>query len=403
MTQEHMNEKLVERKKIIDQMREMNAKAIEEKRVFTNDEQAKYDLMNADSDRIKAEVDRSVQIEAAAQDNARRPESVRAALEVGDDEKKKLGPRASAEYKAAFLAWAKNGDASTPLQIKAVLEKAVNSQGGYLVPIEFEKAIVLKLYDANIMRQLATVIRTTSQVNIPMEGNLPTFAWIDELGTYPATDGTVGQNILSAYKLGGIISISEELLDDAFLDVADYIAGRGAVSAGFAEEAAYISGDGVKKPTGVLTTVLASGTTVTSAAPTTVTSTDALALYYGVTRPYRKNGSFVFADSAVKGLRTERATTGQYIWAPSLVAGAPDTLLGKPVYTSDFLAAVAATSVSGMFGDFSYYQIVDRVGWSMQRLNELYAANGQVGFRMWERTDGKLLRPEAIVTLTQHA
>lgn len=396
----NLDEQLVERKKVIDQMRAMNEVCMKENRDFDATEKDKYEKLNAAEQTIKARVDRAVELDKAAKDNEHRPEGVRAAL---DDQGKPLSPRATPEYRAAFLAWAKHGDAAVPMQIKAVLEKAVNSQGGYLVPIEFETAIVKKMYNANLMRQLGTVIRTTSQVNIPMEANLPTFGWIDELGTFPTTNPTVGQTVLRAYKLGGIITVSEELMDDAFINVADYIADRSSLSAGFAEEAAYIGGDGTLKPTGVLTTVLASGSTYTSAAPTAVTSADALGMFYTLGRAYRKNASFVFADTAVKGLRTEKATTGQYIWAPALTAGAPDTLLGKPVYTSDFLAAVSATAVTGLFGDFSYYQIVDRVGWSMQRLNELYAATGQVGFRMWERTDGLLLRPEAIISLTQHA
>lgn len=397
-----LNEQLVERKKIIDEMRAMNEKAIKENRDFDATEKDKYEKLEAAQASIKARVDRAMQLDQAAKDNEHKPEGVRAGV---DAQGKTLSPRETPEYRSAFVAWAKHGDAGTPLQIKAVLEKAVNSQGGYLVPIEFETKIVQKMYNANIMRQLGTVIRTTSQVNIPMEGNLPTFGWIDELGTFPTTNPTVGQAVLKAWKLGGIITVSEELMDDAFIDIGDYIAGRSALAAGFAEESAYIGGDGTLKPTGWLTTIAGSGTNgaVTSSAPTTVLSGDLINLYYSVPRAYRKNGSFIVADSAIKSLRSEKATTGQYLWAPSLTAGAPDTFLAKPIFTSDYLTAVAAGTVSAAFGDFSYYQIVDRVGWSMQRLNELYAATGQIGFRMWERTDGILIRPEAVNVLTQHA
>ena len=396
----NVNEKLIERGKIIAQQREMNDKVHAEGRDFTPEENEKYIKMETEANAIKATVDRHLKLEAAAKDNKHEEKGIRAGVEGAAPE---IQARDTPEYRKAFMAAMRHGEGSVSQEIKATLQKAVNSQGGYLVPIEFETKIVEKMYNANLMRQLGTVIRTTSQVNIPMEANLPTFGWIDELGAYPATDATVGQNVLKAWKLGGIITASEELLDDAFVDIPNYIASRSALSAGFAEEAAYIAGDGTLKPTGVLTTVLASGTTVTSAAPTVVGTADIFKLYYGLSRAYRQNASFVFADTAMLSLRQEKATTGQYIWQPGLSAGAPDTLLGKPVYTSDFLAAVAATAVSGMFGDFSYYQIVDRVGWSMQRLNELYAANGQIGFRMHERTDGKLLRPEAVVTLTQHA
>lgn len=400
MTVTERNEKIAERVGIIAQQREINDKAITEKRALNAEEQTKYDKMEADANAIKAFVDRDINLEKAEKESKNpSSESVRAALDPATPE----GLRATPEYRKAYTAWMKHGDSGIPMEIKATLQKAVNTSGGYLVPIDFETKIVEKLYDANIMRQLGTVIRTTSQNNIPMEGNLPTFGWIDELGTYPSADLTVGQKILSAYKLGGIITCSEELMDDAFIDIASYVASRSALAAGFAEESAYTLGDGNKKPTGWLTTIAAAATTVTSAVAAKVTSVDMFTLMYSVARPYRKNGTFVVADSAISGLRQEKSTTGQYLWMPALTADAPDTYLGKRIETSDYLAAVAAGSISAAFGDFSYYQIVDRVGWSMQMLKELYAATGQVGFRMWERTDGMLLRPEAINTLTTHA
>ncbi len=156
-----------------------------------------------------------------------------------------------------------------------------------------------------------------------------------------------------------------------------------------------------KKPTGI--TATAGINNVVSAAPGSITFDDVLNMIYGTPRYYRARGSFVWADSATLSLRKAKATTGEYLWQPSVSAGSPDLLYGKPFYTSDFLPAVAAASVSGFFGDVSPYRVLDRRGLYMQRLAELYAETGQVGFRMWKRVDGKLLRPDAITTLTQHA
>jgi HK97 family phage major capsid protein len=398
MTSQELNE---QRLGLVAQMRAMHDKVTEEKRPgFNAEEQEKYDRMRSDEKAIVARRDELVHIEAAEKElgTPRRGESKPNINAAATPEEK----RATPEYMNAFKAFLGNHGQATP-EIRATLQKAVTTQGGYLVPIEFETQIVGKMYDANLMRQLATVTRTTSQVNIPMEGNLPTFAWIDELGTYSQTDLTVAQNILGAWKLGGIVTVSEELLQDSFVDLPAYISGRAALAAGFTEESAYILGDGVKKPTGWVTTATASSTNYTSASNSAVTSIDMFNLYTSVSRPYRKNGSYIVADTVLQKLRQEKATTGQYLWQPSLQANAPDVYLGKPIYTSDFLATFAAGSVSAAFGDFSYYQIVDRVGWSMQRLEELYAGNGQVGFRMWERTDGKLLRPEAVSLMITHA
>ncbi len=398
-----INEMLNERKNIVAQQREMNDKLYKDGKVerdFNAEEKAKYDAMQADVDRLTAAVNREKTLGAAeTQFKTDQDLGVRAALA---NPLSPEGLRATPEYKRAFLAMLRNGG-EPPSEFRATLQKAVSTQGGYLVPIEFETKIVTKMYNSNIMRQVATVTRTTSQVDIPIEGNLPTFGWIAELGTYGASDLSVGQQILSAYKLGGVCTVSEELLEDAFIDVGDYISDRSGLSAGFAEEAAFIGGDGNGKPTGWLTTIAASGVNQTSAVSGKVTSVDMFTLKYGLPRAYRKNASFVVADTLISSLAQEKSTTGQYLWMPSLTANTPDVYLGKPIYTTDFLATLEPSSISAAFGDFSYYQIVDRVGWSMQKLVELYALNGQVGYRMWERTDGKLLLPVAIQTLTTHA
>lgn len=399
-----INELMSERRNVVAQQREMNDKLYKDgkpNRDFTAEEQAKFDAMNADVTRLTAAIQREKSIgESEDLFAQRQDDAIRAALENPSSAE---GLRATSAYKSAFRAMLENRGV-VPSEFRATLQKAVSTQGGYLVPIEYETKIVKKLYDANIMRQLGTVTRTTSQVDIPIEGNLPTFSWISELGTYGTTDLTVGQVVLGAYKLGGVVTISEELIADAFLDIGDYVADRSGLSAGFSEEAAYVVGDGNGKPTGVLTTIAASGVTQTSAVSGKVSTDDLLTLFYGLPRPFRKNASYVVADSVIASISSQKASTaGTYLWQPSLTLGAPDLYHGKPIYTSDFLAAVAAGSVSALFGDFSYYQIVDRVGWSMQLLDQLFALNGQIGYKMWERTDAKLLLPQSIQSLTTHA
>jgi HK97 family phage major capsid protein len=386
---------------IIAKQREMNDKVIAEGRDFTAEENDAYGKMEAEANGIKARVDRVVTLEAAEKElTSPTRQGVRPAL---DAKGKPLGPRATAEYEENFRAWMKYGDASTPSKILATLQKSSSGTGGgnYLVPLDYETDYLKKLTNANIIRQLATVRTTSKDGVIPIQTGLPTFAWIDELGTFPKTQGAYGPASYGAWKLGGIIQISEELLDDAEIDMASAIADDGATAEGLTEEASFIVGDGNKKPQGIVTTTGVNN--VTSAAPTTIGFDDILAMIHATPRYYRANGVFVFADTAVLSLRKAKATTGEYLWQPSTQAGAPDLLYGKPFYTSDFLATVAATSVSGFFGDVRQYRVLDRRGLSLQRLNELYAESGQIGFRMWRRLDGKLLRPDAITLLTQHA
>ena len=106
-------------------------------------------------------------------------------------------------------------------------------------------------------------------------------------------------------------------------------------------------------------------------------------------------------DATVKAIRKLKDNQGQYLWQPSLVAGTPDTILGRPVKTSAFMPALAAGAKTMAFGDFGYYWIADRQGRSFKKLSELYAATGQVGFLGSQRVDGKLILPEAIKVLQQ--
>ena len=105
----------------------------------------------------------------------------------------------------------------------------------------------------------------------------------------------------------------------------------------------------------------------------------------------------------MKQIRKLKDTTGQYLWQPSLVAGTPDTILGRPVKTSAFMPTAAAGAKTIAFGDFKYYWIADRQGRTFKKLSELYAANGQVGFMGTQRVDGKLILPEAIKVLQMKA
>lgn len=112
---------------------------------------------------------------------------------------------------------------------------------------------------------------------------------------------------------------------------------------------------------------------------------------------------WVLNDSTIKAIRKLKDSNGQYLWQPSFVADNPDTILSRPVKTSAYMPAIAAGAKSIAFGDFTYYWIADRQGRSFKRLNELYAATGQVGFLASQRVDGKLILSEAVKVLAQKA
>ncbi len=308
--------------------------------------------------------------------------------------------RATDEYRQNFWDMMRS---KTPMpQVVNALQIGTDSEGGYLVPDEYERTLVEALEEENVFRQLAKVIRTSSgDRKIPVVATKGTASWIDEEGAYLESDDSFGQVSIGAYKVGTMIKVSEELLNDSVFDLEAYISREFARRIGAKEEEAFFTGDGSGKPLGVLAATGGAETGVTAASATAITADELIDLFYSLKAPYRRNAVWVLNDSTIKAIRKLKDNQGQYLWQPSLTAGAPDLLLGKPVRTSAYMPAIAADAKTVAFGDFSYYWIADRQGRSFKRLNELYAATGQVGFLASQRVDGKLVLPEAIKVLAQ--
>ena len=168
-------------------------------------------------------------------------------------------------------------------------------QGGYTVPDEIEKKLVEALEENNIFRSMANVIRTSSGTRkIPIAEDTGEASWIDEGEEIPESDTTFGQTMLSAYKLGTMIKVSNELLNDSAFDLATYIARRFGVRMGNAEEKAFITGDGVGKPLGILDDAGAK-VGVTAGTQTKLTFDEIFQLYYALKAPYRKKAEFLLS------------------------------------------------------------------------------------------------------------
>jgi HK97 family phage major capsid protein len=306
--------------------------------------------------------------------------------------------RASDEYKQAF--W----NAVRGREITGALKIGSDPDGGYLVPDEFERTLIEALEEQNIFRPLATVIRTASgERQIPVAATKGTASWVEEEALILESNDTFGQITLGAYKLATMIKISTELLNDSAFNMEAYIAKEFARRIGVKEEEAFFVGDGSKKPTGILADTGGAPVAKTTASTTAVTFDEVLDLLYALKTPYRAKASFVTNDSTMKMLRKLKDSNGQYLWQPSIKEGTPDMIVGKPIHTSGFVPAIAAGAKALMFGDYSYYWIADRQSRTFQRLNELFATTGQVGFIATQRVDGKLILPEAVQVLQMAA
>ena len=370
--------------------------------MLSEEDTATYDKMEQDVMNLGKEIERlerQAAIDAELSKATSTPLTGKPGAKMGKDETEKTG-RASDEYKGSF--WnAMRVKAPMPSVLNA-LQEGTDSEGGYLVPDEFERTLVEALEEENVFRTLAHVIKTSSgDRKIPVVASKGSASWVDEEGAYQESDDAFSQVSIGAYKLGTMIKVSEELLADSVFDLEAYISKEFARRIGAREEESFFNGDGKGKPLGILAATGGAEVGVTAASATAITADEVIDLFYSLKAPYRKNAVWLLNDATVKQIRKLKDSTGQYLWQPSLVAGTPDTILGRPVKTSAFMPTAAAGAKTIAFGDFKYYWIADRQGRTFKKLSELYAANGQVGFMGTQRVDGKLILPEAIKVLQQ--
>ena len=350
-------------------------------------EQAVVDLGHA----IERE-ERAVELEREVNGPANSPLSSRP--DRGTDTRK---GRASDDYKKAF--WNMMRNRGGHMTVHNALQIGEDSEGGYLVPDEYERTLVDALQEENVLRGLCTIIRTESgDRKIPVVASHGTASWVEEEGQIPESDDAFGQISIGAHKVATMIKVSDELLQDSVFNVESYIASEFARRIGAAEEQAFITGDGSAKPTGILHDTNGAGVGVTTAG-NSLTADELIDLVHSVRSVYRRNSVFLLNDSTIKAIRKLKDNNGQYLWQPGLKEGQPDMLLNHRLVTSSFMPEVAAGNKVVLFGDFRYYWIADRQGRSFQRLNELYAATGQIGFRGTQRVDGRLILAETMKCL----
>lgn len=407
-----LNKLLEERAGIYEQMQALQEEALSEDRDFTAEEAEQYDRMEADLEAKTKEKER-LEREAKRQPEFRR--EIVAPTENGEErvvatslkeyrdkiaEERGDRPQDDPEYRSAFFHYMSAVDWKSELSTQELrtLSKATAAAGANLVPTTFQNELIQALREFGVTRQLASVVTTDSgeTLQIPSVSSHGTAAWTAENAAYSASDEAFGQMSLSAYKAATLIQVSEELMADSAFDLEAYIREEFGARIGVLENTGYVQGDGSGKPTGYQPNVTV-GVTAATGHTLDVIYDYLIDLIHSVNSAYRRNAVFVMRDASVAVVRKIKDTTGQPLWQPSLQVGQPDRLLGWPILSDPDMPAMGANAVSIVFGDFNRgYIIRDVNGIAFQRLIELYAANGQIGFRAYHRTEGKLRNANAL-------
>lgn len=386
----------------INEMIQKRAKVWETAKNFVDTHENENGILSAEDNAAYSRMEQEIEDLTAAIDREQRAEAREAELSRAVNQPLTGRPVQKGEEKTGRASNAYREDFGAHLRgrrlVHNVLSEGVQADGGYLVPEEFERQIVTGLDEANVVRSLAKVITTSAERKIPVAAAHSAAQWTAENAAYTESNPTFDQKTIDAFKLTDLVKVSIELLQDSAFDLESYIAGEFARAFGIAEEQAFCVGTGTNQPAGIFT---ANGGTVgvTAGAAAAITADELISLVYALKSPYRRNAKFLMNDATISAIRKLKDNNGAYLWQPSLQAGQPDRLLGYELHTSPYVPTMAAGALTVAFGDFKNYWIADRAGRTVQRLNELYSTNGQVGFVATERVDGKVILPEGIQLL----
>lgn len=380
MSIERIDNLLIERGRLVAEMRSLLDAHPDG---LGSEDKVKYERLDARQKECKAQADLlTSQMELDADMAA----PVRAGVRPSPEPQPSVHvkPRNSVEYKKAIDGYLRTGRVSNALEV------GTSAEGGYLTHDEFNAEVWKIREKFNALRGLCRVISTSGDHNIRYEASTGTASWVDEEGSYSASDPSFGNVTLNAHKLTRLVLVSEELLQDSDFDIFAYLAEEYGRSFARAEEAAFIDGDASLKPTGMITGA-GSVTRTESPLGAAITASTLLDLFYGLGEVYRNDAHWIFNDATVRVIRGLTDQNDNFVWQPGLQLGQPDRVLGRPYLTSEHMPVAAESPLSAvaLFGDLSNYVIADRTSFNIQRLNELYAATGQVGFRAWSRVDGK--------------
>ena len=413
------------RKKLIEDARTIHNLAEKEKRPVNGEEREQCERMMADAEELRKSYEQTEELaqmradavvkQAAAAESAgeQRAEHQEAPPATREERAKDI----TEKYKRHFVNFLRRG-VNIPADIAALYQvpkdirgseeraysgDAMNittgADGEYLCPDEINDQISVKAFDENVMRQISAEPAQTSQSGAKDFPTLVTdavAAATAEEATFNASIVVLGNVSITPHKMTSYVPISNELLQDSVFDVEGLIEASFGRALGTLEENWFIQGAGTTAPYGIGAATLGADLGITAAGTVTITADELKKFHYSVREGYRKRGTYLMKDSTALIVDQLKDGEGRYFWRMSLAEGKPDTLLGRPVRYSEQVPAMTSGLKPIFFGDFGYFQIVDRVGRTLLRDPYSQARVGVVEFLTSQRVGAQLLQTEAI-------
>lgn len=382
-----------------EQAKEVADRAAEEQRDMSGEEQRQFDEATAEMGKL----DERIKSLLTGEQRAKDAEDAMSRLsgKPASGEVAQINPQQELEELRKFMA----GEVRVyTVPMPTVVERRTLQVTGVPMPTGFVGQLYSYMVDTSSIRQAgATVISTTSgeAMVVPRSTAEGAAVWTAEAGTLTAGDPTISSVTLGAYKIGKIIQISQELSTDAGFDLVGFLAQSAGRNIGIATNTAYVAGTGTTQPNGfvgaaTVAITAATGQGSTTGLPTGNPADPFIDLYHAVIPQYRPRGAYMCNDAVIKALRKVKDSTGQYIWQPSLQAGQPDTVLGRPIYANPAMDSFGTSKKILAFGDFSAYYIRDVSPLRFERSDEFAFGTDLVSFRALFRTDGALVDANAV-------
>lgn len=289
-----------------------------------------------------------------------------------------------------------------PTEVRSIGKGA--GEGAATVPNSLYGQIIKAVREfSTIMAAGATVVNTTNgnEISFPRRNAYPAATLVAEKGTYDKSNASYAQAlVLRAYKYGLISQASEELLTDSGFNMAAEIAELGGEAIALGTGEAFLVGDGVDKPEGIMTKTA----DLTFAGAAAITADELFDVEHSIKRAYRANAVWVLNDSTIKLIRKLKDTEGNYLWRPGITAGEPDTILGYRVFDDPVIAGPAADAKTVLFGDIRRAFTVRFAGGVRVERSDEYAWDSDLVSWKWSvRVDSGLVLPEAVCVAKQAA
>ena len=304
--------------------------------------------------------------------------------------------------KKVFDKWLRKGkEALGPEEIK-VLTASNDNTAGYLAPPEYVRELIKGIVEISPIRSISRVRSTTNRsVQIPKRTSTFAATFVAEQGTRSETTGyQVGLEEIPTHELYALVDISEQELEDSVFNLEQEMTSEFTEQFAKAEGNAFVSGNSVGKPEGIVTNssvgVTASGVSAN------FNANSLISLYHAVKPDYSRNGTFIFNRATLAAVRKLQDGSGQYVFQAgfSLQVGVPNTILGAPYVEATDVADIGSNAKAVFFGDFRRgYLIVDRVQMSVMRDPFTQATSGNVRYIARRRIGGQVILPEAIQIL----